>query len=85
MKKISKVHSNTCPPEINVLEENVFVASNIIQYTEIIDNMQLKGYQYTYTVYTKDQFITLIAQQTKAIEQLQDELQAAKILLGVDD
>lgn len=85
MKKISKVHSDTCPPEIKILEENVFVASNITQYTETIDDKQITGYQYSYTIYTKDQYITLIAQQTKAIEQLQDELQAAKILLGVDD
>lgn len=85
MKKITKVHSDICPPEIKVMEGYVFVASNITQYTETIDDKQVTGYQYSYTIYTKDQYITLIAQQTKAIEQLQDELQAAKILLGVDD
>ena len=85
MKKIAKVHSDTCPPEIKVMEGYVFVASNITQYTETIDDKQITGYQYSYAIYTKDQYITLIAQQTKAIEQLQDELQAAKILLGVDD
>ena len=85
MKKISKVHSDICPPEIKITSEQVFVASDIIQYTETIDNIQEHGYQYVYTIYTKDQYILLIAQQTKAIQELQDQLQAAKILLGVDD
>jgi hypothetical protein len=29
MKKITKVHSDICPPEIKVMEGYVFVASNI--------------------------------------------------------
>ena len=59
MKKITQVRSTTCPPEIRVTPEQVFVASNIVQYTETIDNIQEQGYEYTYTIYTKDQYILL--------------------------
>ena len=85
MEKISKVRSNTCPPQIKITQKFVFVASNITQYTETYEGRQENGYEYTYTIYTKDQYILLMAQQTKAIQELQDQLQAAKILLGVDD
>ena len=85
MKKIFDVRSDVCPPEIKVTPTQVFVTSNIVEYTKEINDKEEHGYKYDYTIYTKDQYILLIAQQTKAIEQLQDELQAAKILLGVDD
>lgn len=84
MTKISNVRSNTLPPEIQVTQTSVLVASNIKQYSQTVDEYEEKGYEYDCQIYTKNQYIMKIGQQTKAIEELQDQLEAAKILLGVD-
>lgn len=84
MIKVTNVRSNTIPPEIQVLQTSVIIASNIKQYSQTIDQYEEHGYEYDCQIYTKDQYIMKIGQQTKAIEELQDQLEAAKILLGVD-
>ena len=84
MKKINNIHSSAIPPEIKVTSDSVYVASNIHSYTQTIQDYEISGYEYDCTIYTKDQYILIIAQQTKAIEELEDQLEAAKILLGVD-
>lgn len=84
MKKITNVRSTECPPEIRILGDTVIVISNIKTYTEQIEEHIMSGYEYDCTIYSKDQYIVIMAQQTKAIEELQDQLEAAKILLGVD-
>ena len=69
-----KVRSAVEPQEITMTANEVLVASNIIPYEETIDGHVHTGYEYECTHYTKDEYILLLAQQ----------LQAAKILLGVD-
>ena len=70
-----KVRSSVRPQEIEITPTYVLVASNIESYEEeTIDGRIVSGFEYDCTQYTKDEYIALMAQQ----------LQAAKILLGVD-
>lgn len=76
-----KVHSSTRPQEVEITENAVFVASNITEYSKQIDDHTYTGYEYDWIEYTKDEYLI---QQGAQIVSLQEELQAAKILLGVD-
>ena len=85
MKNFGKVQSIDRPQEVEMTSSGVFVASNIEQYSEEIDNETYSGYQYDYVEYTKDEYITILTQQNAtAIAELQEELAAAKVLLGVE-
>ena len=76
-----KVYSSTEPQNIEITGAGVFVASNIQPYTQVVEGYEVSGYQYDCIEYTKDEF--LLQQNTK-MEALEQELEAAKILLGVD-
>lgn len=76
-----RVRSSIEPPQIELTPTHVFVASNIQPYTETIDGHTITGYEYDCTVYTKDEYLAV---QTAQLTALQEELSAAKILLGVD-
>ena len=70
-----KVRSSVRPQEIEITPACVLIASNITPYEEeTIDGRIVSGFEYDCDQYTKDEYILLMAQQ----------LQAAKILLGVD-
>lgn len=81
MKNHGKVYSLTRPNDIEMNETSVFVASNIEEYNKTVDDYHLTGYEYNCTEYTKDEYLTL---QSNKIASLEQELAAAKILLGVD-
>ena len=76
-----KVRSSVEPQEIEFTSTSVLVASDITAYEEEVDGRVLSGYEYNCTEYSKDEYMAL--QATKIVS-LQEELQAAKILLGVD-
>ena len=84
MNKMTNVRSSGRPDEIVVTANNVMVASNIHEYTETIDEYTMSGYEYDYDIYTKDEYIAYMANQAKKIQELQEELAATKILLGVE-
>jgi len=85
MINYGKVRGSELPQEIEFTSDYVFVASNITPYEETIDNKSVSGYEYDYIAYTKDEYIQLvIAKNTATIQELEEELQAAKILLGVE-
>lgn len=84
MNKMTNVRSSGRPDEITVTSNNVMVASNIHEYSETIDEYTLSGYEYDYDIYTKDEYIAYMANQAKKIQELQEELAATKILLGVE-
>ena len=85
MKNFGKVRSKILPQEVETTETMVFVASNIASITEIIDDESITEYEYDYVGYTKDEYIQYITtENVKAIASLTEELQAAKILLGVE-
>jgi hypothetical protein len=76
-----KVRSSVQPQEVTVLANSVLVASNITPYEEEVDDKIITGYEYDGTEYSKDEYLVL---QTEKVAALEQELQAAKILLGVD-
>ena len=84
MNRMTNVRSSGRPDEITVTSNNVMVASNIHEYTETIDEYTMSGYEYDYDIYTKDEYIAYMANQAKKIQELQEELAATKILLGVE-
>ena len=69
MKNYGIVHSTEKPQEIQVTENNVFVASNIVPYTNNYDGYIENGYEYNYISYNKDEYIQLIAQENKSLEE----------------
>lgn len=81
MKQYFKVHSSTQPMVLVIGDKSVQINTNIQPYTESIDGYTIDGFEYDCTEYTKDEY--LVAQDAK-IASLQEELAAAKILLGVD-
>ncbi len=85
MKDFGRVRGIASPKEITFTPTKVFVASNIEPYSEIIDGYRMEGYEYDYVEYDKDEYITVLNDNNaRAITELQEELAAAKILLGVD-
>jgi hypothetical protein len=80
-----KTTSSTYPQEVEITSSAVFIASDITSYEQEIDDKIYSGYEYDYKQYDKDEYITLIANENAAtIAALQEELQATKILLGVE-
>lgn len=69
------------PQAIEITPDAVFVATNITPYSKEIEGHTMNGYQYNYVQYTLSEYLAL---QNTNIASLQEELQAAKILLGVD-
>lgn len=76
-----KVYSSVQPQNIEITGNGVFVASNVQQYTKTVENYEIIGYEYDCIEYTKDEFLL---QQNSKMQELEQELEAAKILLGVD-
>lgn len=69
-----KVRSSTQPQQITITANEVLIASNITPFEEEINGQVRTGYEYDCTIYNKDEYIIQLAQQ----------LEAAKILLGVE-
>lgn len=85
MINYGKVRSSEIPQETEITPEYVFVASNVEPYEFSIEDKTLSGYEYDYIAYTKDEYIQYIVEKNnKTITELEDELSAVKILLGVE-
>lgn len=69
------------PQEIEITETSVFVISNVKEVTREIEEHQITGYEYDLVQYTKDEYLV---HQANHIAALEEELAAAKILLGVE-
>ena len=76
-----KVRSSVRPQEVEFTANSVLVASNIEPFEEVVGDRTLSGFEYECTEYTKDEYLML---QNSKILSLEEELQATKILLGVD-
>lgn len=81
MKNYGIVSGSIEPQAIEITPTSVFIASNVQPYEQEIDGHTISGYQYNYIEYTKDEYLL---QQTNSIAALQEELAAAKVLLGVE-
>jgi hypothetical protein len=84
MKNFGIVKSSTRPQEIEITSNNVFIASDIEEYTETIEDHEITGFKYNYICYSKDEYILLMAQNSANVAALREELEATKILLGVE-
>ncbi len=81
MKNYGRIQGSHEPPAIEMTANAVFLASNIQPYTETVEGYTINGYEYDYIEYSKDEYLL---QQNEKIAALEQELQATKILLGVD-
>lgn len=81
MKNYGRVRGSISPAAIEITKNAVFVASNVQEYTETIEDKVVSGYEYDYIQYDKDEYIQVLASRANALE---EELQATKILLGVE-
>lgn len=80
MKNYKKVHCKNNPKPIEITSTQVFVNKNIVSYA--IEDFE--GFEYDVDVYDKDEYIMLLAQNQQDIAALREELEAAKIILGVE-
>lgn len=76
-----KIRSAVRPKDVEIMTNSVLVASNITPYNEEVDGRVLSGYEYDCTEYSKDEYLLM---QAGKVTSLEEELSAAKILLGVD-
>lgn len=81
MKDYGIIYGSVEPQAIEVTPTSVFIATNIEPYETETDEHIVSGYKYNYVEYSKDEYLL---QQTNSINALQEELSAAKILLGVE-
>ena len=88
MTQYKNVKSQTRPESVVVLNDNVYVAKNIVEYTDVIDETHsVSGYKYDCEKYTLTEYFQLISSNSEdkqRIAELEEELAAAKILLGVE-
>lgn len=76
-----KIRSAVRPKDVEITANSVLVASNITPYNEEFDGHTLSGYEYDCTEYSKDEYLLM---QAGKVASLEEELSAAKVLLGVD-
>lgn len=81
MKDYGLVKGTVEPKGLEITSNSVFVASNIQNYEENLDGRICSGYKYNLIEYTKDEYMILLAEKNS---QLEEELQATKIILGVE-
>lgn len=81
MKDYGVVYGSIEPQTIEITPTSVLIASNIESYEQEVDGHSISGYKYNYVEYSKDEYLL---QQTNNINALQEELAAAKVLLGVE-
>lgn len=84
MKIYNPTYSFIRPESIEITETKVFLATNIQEVEREVEDTIEHCYQYTLTEYDKNEYFALLSQNQQNIEALQEELQAAKILLGVE-
>jgi hypothetical protein len=69
MENLGKVRSTVKPPETEILETSVFVASDVTEVSEQIDEQNdFNGYEYTLVRYEKNEYIQKIQEQNQTIK-----------------
>ena len=79
MKDYGRVQSTVKPPEVDVRETKVFVASNIKDVTtpETDGQPGFTGYEYDLKEYEKDEYIHMLHEKTSQLEDEATNLQIA--------
>lgn len=67
MKHIANVHSNGVPNSIDIYSDLVFVPTNVHEFSNTTYDGTISGYEYDCDIYTKDEYIILMAQQANRI------------------
>ena len=81
MINYGQMHSMVRPKEIEITDTAVFIANNITSNEVEIDDHNVVEYVYDLISYDKNEYLEV---QNEKIASLEQELQATKILLGVD-
>ena len=81
MKDYGIIYGTVEPQPSEITSTSVFIASNVEPYQMDEGEHTISGYKYNYKEYAKDEYLL---QQAASIASLQEELAAAKILLGVE-
>jgi len=84
MKDYGIVYSVTQPKAIDFTNDKVYIAEGITQTIRECEGTSEECYQFNLVEYDKDEYILLLAQKNADIEALREELEAAKIILGVE-
>ena len=85
MTSYGRVKSSTKPNYMEITATIVIISTNITEYEEDLDDIKVHGWEYDCIVYNKDEYLaTLAVSNNQAINELADELEATKILLGVE-
>ena len=84
MKDYGIVYSVTQPKAIDFTVNKVYISKDVIQTTRECDGISEECYQFNLIEYDKDEYILLLEQKNADIEALREELEAAKIILGVE-
>ena len=69
MKKYEKVRSSIKPQNIEIKKNNVFIAENIREYEELFDEVVVRGFEYDYICYDKDEYIKYIAETNNSLQE----------------
>lgn len=78
---LQHVLSTERPSDIEITSTQVFIAKNIVPYEKAIDSYTINGYEYDLYSYTKDEYLVQLIHDN---ESLREELEATKIILGVE-
>lgn len=84
MKIYNTTYSLNEPPKIEITATKVFIAENIELIEREFEGNKETAYRYSLKEYDKDEYLKILLQNQADITALQEELHAAKILLGVE-
>jgi len=84
MKIYEHTYSMNKPPEIETTSTKVFVSTDVKEMSVEVEENTVNCFCYTLVEYDKDEYLDILFKQQTDIAALQEELQAAKILLGVE-
>ena len=84
MKIYEHTYSTNKPPEIETTSTKVFISTDIKETSREVEENTINCFCYTLIEYDKDEYLDILFKQQTDITALQEELQAAKILLGVE-
>ena len=77
-KVLHNIRSSSLPQEVEIKENEVYIASDIREYEIDMETEIIQGYTYTLTIYDKNDYIKEIAEKNKVLE---DELLTTQMAL----
>ena len=81
MKEYTHIRGSVRPQDFLIQGNQVYIASDITPYSENVDGHTIKGFDYTWTVYDKDEYLVLLARENTQLRQEITDTQLALIEL----